>query len=700
MDVTEVYGINVFNEGIMRRRLPKPIFEQLQEVQHGEAELSLEVAEVVANAMKDWAIEKGATHYTHWFQPLTGLTAEKHESFISPSGRDKVIMEFSGKELIMGEPDASSFPSGGLRATFEARGYTAWDPTSPAFLKEDKTGVTLYIPTAFVSYRGEALDKKVPLLRSMEAINRQALRVLRALGNTGSSRVIPTVGPEQEYFLIDKEYFYKRPDLMLTGRTVFGSTPAKGQELDDHYFGSIKERVSGFMRELNTELWKLGISAKTQHNEVAPNQFELATIFDTSNVATDYNQLVMETLRRVAIRHDLITLLHEKPFDGVNGSGKHNNWSLSTDDGFNLLEPGDDPHDNAQFLLFLTAVIRAVDEYSALLRMSSANTGNDHRLGANEAPPAIISIFLGEILSDIMEKLSKGEKVQVNNGEHLELGVTTMPKIPKHLADRNRTSPFAFTGNKFEFRMVPSSGSISEANTTLNTAVAEVLRDFADRLEAADNIQETVKELVRDTYHRHKRVVFNGNNYSRDWVEEAEHRGLPNITTTVDAIAEMTEESSVELFDSHGVYSREELASRQSICYENYVKQIAIEANVMVSMGRASILPAAFAYSESLANSISALHQVDPQLDSSTQRKTLEKLLGAIGAFDEELDTLASLLDEGRKLDDAGYEQARFYRYHIFEQMKLVRSSGDTLETIVPRDKWPFPSYEEMLFRL
>ncbi len=700
MNVMEIFGTNVFNDEVMRQRLPKPVYRGLQEVQQGERELALEVAEVVANAMKDWAIEKGATHYTHWFQPLTGLTAEKHEAFISPIGRGRVIMEFSGKELIMGEPDASSFPSGGLRATFEARGYTAWDTTSPAFLKEDKTGVTLYIPTAFISYRGEALDQKVPLLRSMETVSRQALRVLRALGNDKSKRVIPTVGPEQEYFLIDKEYFYRRPDLVLTGRTVYGTPPAKGQELDDHYFGSIKERVSGFMRELNTELWKLGISAKTQHNEVAPNQFELATIFDTSNVAADYNQLVMETLRRVAVRHDLVTLLHEKPFAGVNGSGKHNNWSLSTDDGINLLEPGEDPHENAQFLLFLSAVIRAVDEYAPLLRMSASNTGNDHRLGANEAPPAIISIFLGDILTDILEKISAGEKAAASNGVSLEIGLTTMPKLPKHLSDRNRTSPFAFTGNKFEFRMVPSSHSISEANTVLNTAAAEVLSDFADRLEASADVKKTVKDLIKETYGRHRRVVFNGNNYSSQWPIEAEKRGLAHIGSTVDAITEMSREDTIRLFEKHRVYTREELLSRQAICFDNYVKQIAIEANVMVSMGRTSILPAAFSYSDRLSRTIASIRNVDPQLDSSTHRRSLEKLLTAIASFDRELTELEGLIAEGEKLEAGSYETARFYRYRIFEKMEELRRFGDMLETLVANADWPFPNYEEMLFRL
>ncbi len=698
--LTDIYGANVFNDNVMSQRLPKPVYRELKAVQRGEKELSLQTAEVVASTMRDWAIERGATHYTHWFQPLTGLTAEKHESFISPTTDGRVIMEFSGNELIMGEPDASSFPSGGLRATFEARGYTAWDTTSPAFLKQDRAGVTLYIPTAFVSFKGEALDKKVPLLRSMEAVNREAMRVLRALGNTSTDHVSTTVGPEQEYFLIDKEYFDRRQDLLLTGRTVFGSAPPKGQELDDHYFGSIKERISGFMRELNYELWKLGISAKTQHNEVAPNQFELATIFETANVATDYNQLVMETLRRVATRHKLVALLHEKPFAGVNGSGKHNNWSISTDDGLNLLEPGESPHDNAQFLLFLVAAIKAVDLYAPLLRASAANTGNDHRLGANEAPPAIISVFLGDMLTDILEKLSKGETVNVHDGKHLEIGVNTLPRLPRHLTDRNRTSPFAFTGNKFEFRMVASSQSIAEPNTVLNTAVAEVLKGFADELEGSTDVNETLKKLVKENYKQHKRVVFNGNGYSQEWVEEAHRRGLPDITTTVDAISEFTKEESVRLFSAHAVYSREELISRQEIGYENYSKQIAIEANVTLSMGRTLVLPAGTRYAESLARTVSAIKEAEVEMDTSHYSAILQKVLGATRRLDSAAGELETLLDRARQMEEGSYEQARFFRYEVFEKMNELRAAGDDLETLVPADMWPLPSYEEMLFQL
>lgn len=702
--LTEIYGIHVFNDSVMRQRLPRPVYKDLKDVQAGKTELSLEVAEVVASAMKDWAIEKGATHYTHWFQPLTDLTAEKHDAFISPTADGKVIMEFSGAELIMGEPDASSFPSGGLRATFEARGYTAWDTTSPAFLKEDQTGITLYIPTAFISYRGETLDKKVPLLRSMEAVSTQAMRILKALGNTTAERVITSVGPEQEYFLVDKEFFDKRPDLIIAGRTIFGAAPSKGQELDDHYFGSIKERVACFMHELNHELWKLGISAKTQHNEVAPNQFELATIYNTANVATDHNQIVMETLQKIAYRHNLVCLLHEKPFKDFNGSGKHNNWSIATDDGVNLLEPGDSPHSNAQFLLFLSAVIKAVDVYAPLLRMAASNTGNDHRLGGHEAPPAIISIFLGDILTDVLEKLAADQPVKVTNGVHLEVGVNTLPKLPKHLTDRNRTSPFAFTGNKFEFRMVPSSQSIAEANTILNTTVAGILSEFADRLEAdlkaGTEINAAVAALVKETYRAHSRVVFNGNGYSEEWVKAAEKRGLPNIKSTVEAISEMTTAEAVSLFESQKVYSREELESRQEICFEKYSKQVAIEANIMLSMARKSIIPAVNRYAGEIARTASAVYAVDPQLDVSPQTELLKLLLDALRGLEGELAALEQLLNEAMRLEEGSFAQARFYRYEVFEKMEQVRSFGDRLEQLVAKDLWPFPSYEDMLMQL
>jgi len=699
--VPTIYGINSFNDTAMRERLPKAIYKELKRVQEGETELTLEVAEVVANAMRDWAIERGCTHFTHWFQPLTGLTAEKHESFIAPTPEGGVIMEFSGKELVKGEPDASSFPSGGLRSTFEARGYTAWDVNSPAFLKEDQTGVTLYIPTAFVSYTGEALDKKVPLLRSIEALSRQALRVLRAMGNTTSKRVTPTLGPEQEYFLVEKDLFDKRLDLLLTGRTLFGAAPPKGQEMEDHYFGNLKERVADFMRELNYELWKLGISAKTQHNEVAPNQFELATIFTTSSVACDWNQLVMETMKRVASHHGLAALLHEKPFAGVNGSGKHNNWSLGTDDGINLLEPGDNPHTNAQFLIFCMAVLKAVDTYATLLRMSCANSGNDHRLGANEAPPAIISIFLGESLAEILETLSNGQKIKARGGERLEIGVTTLPKLPRDMTDRNRTSPFAFTGNKFEFRMVPSSESVAGPNIVLNTAVAEVLAEFADILEAASDKNKAVEKLVKETYKAHKRIIFNGNNYSMEWIKEAEKRGLPNITNTVEALAESTKPNVVKLFSKHKVLTEEELESRYTIYLERYIKQINIEARTMIDMVNKMIYPAVLSFIRQTADTLVRLKEVSSSLTLQEHESFLRELVENATSLKEKTRKLETLVAEGAKNHGEDIlEHARFFRNKVFAGMQEVRSFADKLETLVGKDFWPFPSYVDLLFRL
>ena len=697
--VNEIYGMNSFGDAVMRERLPKSIYKELKLVQIGRNRMSLEIAEVVANAMKDWALERGATHYTHWFQPLTGLTAEKHDSFISPTEDGRVIMEFSGKELIQGEPDASSFPSGGLRATFEARGYTAWDTASPAFLKEDNSGgVTLCIPTAFISYTGEALDMKVPLLRSMEAINKQALRVLKILG-MDIEYVTISVGPEQEYFLVDKEFYDRRPDLMLTGRTVIGSKPSKGQEMDDHYFGAIKSRAAGFMSELNMELWKLGIAAKTQHNEVAPNQFEIAPIFDSSNVATDRNQLLMETLKKVASRHDLVALLHEKPFAGVNGSGKHNNWSISTDTGINLLEPGDDPIKNAHFILFLVAIIKAVDKYAPLLRMSAANAGNDHRLGANEAPPAIISIFLGDQLTQILESLSGGKKYTNGDIETIELGVSTLPKLPKDLTDRNRTSPFAFTGNKFEFRMVPSSMSIANPNTILNTAVADVLSEFADILEKSQDPTKSMRELVAETYNKHKRVVYNGNNYSEEWVKEAESRGLANITNTVDAYTEMEKDYSVELFSRHKVLTKQELESRCEIHLESYSKQINIEASILVELTKKQVFPAAGEYITLLSDTISGLK--DSGITNNTAyRKMLEEVSKHANSLYENIDILEKILLETQNINSGVFEQARAYRENVFPQMSFVRESSDTLETLIPCDIWPIPTYLDLLFRL
>ena len=697
MPFNEMYGINAFGDSVMRDRLPKAIYKELKDVQAGQCELTTACAEVVANAMKDWAIEKGATHYTHWFQPMTGLTAEKHDSFISPTADGRAILEFSGKELIQGEPDASSFPSGGLRATFEARGYTAWDVTSPAYLSEDGNCKTLVIPTAFVGYHGEALDKKTPLLRSMQAINTEAMRVLKALGNTTAKRVVSSVGPEQEYFLVDEKYYNERQDLFLTGRTVFGALPPKGQELEDHYFGKIPSRVSAFMTDVNEELWKLGIPSKTQHNEVAPNQFELAPIYGVSNVATDQNYIVMMTLRKIARKHGLVCLLHEKPFRGVNGSGKHNNWSIGTDDGVNLLNPGKTPGENISFLLFVSAVLDAVDTYAPLLRLSAANTGNDHRLGANEAPPAIISIFLGEQLSDIFEGLATGKPVPSQEGLKLELGVTTLPKLPKDLTDRNRTSPFAFTGNKFEFRMVPSSESIAGANFTLNTTVAEVLSQFADRLEKSKDVTATVKEIVTETWKKHNRIVFNGNGYTDEWIKEAVKRGLPNITSSVEAWPYFGKEDSVKLFTKHKVFSKEEIHARLDIVLEKYSKQINIEAGVAYEMATRQILPACSDYAVEVAAQLQTLE------GSGVKSASLKQKLGDIMTMVEEAAKIAAKLDADRKATKALTDvlaQAKAYRDTVFADMEALRAPIDRLEKLLPRDYWPMPTYEELLFRM
>ena len=697
--VDDIYGSNSFNDKTMREWLPKSIFKEVKAVQAGEKELTLEVAEVVASAMKDWATQRGATHYTHWFQPLTGSTAEKHDSFISPQDDGTVIMEFSGKELIQGEPDASSFPSGGLRVTFEARGYTAWDTTSPAFLKEQGGDLTLCIPTAFVSYTGEALDKKVPLLRSAEALSKQALRVLKALGNTTTKRIITTAGPEQEYFLVDRKYYDARPDLQLTGRTVFGCLPAKGQEMDDHYFGSIKEPVAAFMKELNFELWKLGISAKTQHNEVAPHQYELAPIYAPVSVAVDSNQLVMETMKKVALRHGLVALLHEKPFAGLNGSGKHNNWSIATDDGQNLLEPGDDPRSNAQFLLFLSATIKAVDTYAPMLRASASNSGNDHRLGANEAPPAIISIFLGDQLTEIMEAIAAGKPVAGRAGEHMEIGVSTLPKLPMDMTDRNRTSPFAFTGNKFEFRMVASSQSIAGPNIVLNTAVAEILSEFADRLEKASDVNAEIEKITKETYQKHGRVVFNGNGYSDEWIAEAEKRELPNIPATVYAMPEYMKEASVAMFEKHKVLSKAELESRVNIYMEQYAMKINVEANVMIDMADKLIFPAASKYATSLAESINALKAAGSKVEPVAQIKILDDVVTAMNSLKEESDKLKVILDEVNAIEDE-HSQAVAFKEKVFTQMTALRSCGDALEPLLGRENWPMPTYEDLLFRM
>jgi len=694
--VPALFGSNTFGDATQRERLPKSIYKELKQVKEGKKKLTPEVAEVVANTLKDWALEHGATHYTHWFQPLTGITAEKHDSFISPVGDGTVIMEFSGKELIQGEPDASSFPSGGLRATFEARGYTAWDTSSPAFLKSDESGVTLCIPTAFVGYHGQALDKKTALLRSMDALNIQAVRVLKALGNTTTNRVVTTVGPEQEYFLIDEDYFTQRPDLLLTGRTVLGALPAKGQELEDHYFGAIPDNVAGFMREFNEELWKLGITAKTQHNEVAPHQYEIAVIFDTSNVSADQNQLVMETLRKVATHHGLAGLIHEKPFAGVNGSGKHNNWSMGTDDGKNLLEPGKTPHENSQFLLFASAVVEAVDTYALLLRTAAGNPGNDHRLGANEAPPAIISIFLGSQLAEIFDALADGKEIKAKEGVKLELGSTSLPDLPKDLTDRNRTSPFAFTGNKFEFRMAPAGDSISGPNVVLNTAVAEILAQFADRLEKAGDKQSEVKKIIAESYKAHRKVVFNGNGYSHEWETEAEKRGLPNVKAWVDCIPELASEKSEKLFAKHKVLSKEELHSRVEIYLEKYAKTINIEAGVMIEMVKKNILPSALDWLTGLADTVETLNAA--KVPTSGAAKQLKEGGSLVEKSYGLLEKLESELFRVRELEDL-HHRAKFFRTQIFSLMADLRKEVDALERILPADYYPYPTYEDMLFR-
>ncbi len=697
ISIVELYGTNVFNDAQMREHLPKKIYTELQHTIEEGAELNASVAEVVANAMKDWAMERGATHFTHWFQPMTGITAEKHDSFLTVNN-GKAITEFSGKELIKGESDASSFPSGGLRATFEARGYTAWDCTSPAFLREDSAGVTLCIPTAFCSYTGEALDKKTPLLRSVEAINKQALRILRLFGNTTSKKINIYAGAEQEYFLIDRELYKQRKDLIFTGRTLFGAAPPKGQELDDHYFGSIKERIAKFMKELNVELWKMGVSAKTQHNEVAPAQHELALIYDTCNIATDHNQLVMKSMKRIASHHGLACLLHEKPFAGVNGSGKHNNWSMGTDDGQNLLDPGKTPHENAQFLLFLVAVIKAVDLHAALIRHSASNPGNDHRLGAGEAPPAIVSIFLGDQLTDIFEQIEHGEATSSIQGGKMKVGVNTLPTLKKDATDRNRTSPFAFTGNKFEFRMVPSSGSISGPNFILNTVVADVLKEFADELEKAEDFTTAVHELIHKTYVEHKRVIFNGNGYSEEWIEEAEKRGLPNLPTMVDAIPALTYDKTIETFERHKVLNFAELQSRAEIHYESYIKQINIEARTMIDIASKQILPAVVKYKSSVANSLASIKEVEG--DTSVEQELLNNITENVKLFYQNLKILEQETEKAHHLQCSNQEQALIYRNHVAKAMEELRKPADELEMLVDEDIWPFPTYGELLFNI
>jgi glutamine synthetase len=689
----DIFGTMVFNDDVMRQRLPAKTYKQLQATIKGGQRLDPEVANIVANAMKDWAIENGATHFTHWFHPLNGVTAEKHDSFISPIGGGRVIMEFSGSNLVRGEPDASSFPSGGLRATFEARGYTAWDPTSYAFIKD---GV-LCIPTAFCSYGGEALDRKTPLLRSMQALNKQAMRVLRLFGNENVDHVKTTAGPEQEYFLVDETMFEGRKDLIFTGRTLYGAMPPKGQEMDDHYFGVIKTRVSEFMKDLNNELWKLGVLAKTEHNEVAPSQHELAPIFLTTNVATDHNQLTMEMMKKVARRHGMVCLLHEKPFDGVNGSGKHNNWSLKTDTGVNLLEPGDTPYENAQFLLILCAVIKAVDDYQDLLRISVSSAGNDHRLGASEAPPAIVSIFLGDELTEILDAIDSGTAYAGKEKTIMKVGVHTIPHFPKDTTDRNRTSPFAFTGNKFEFRMPGSSASIATPNVALNTAVAESLRQFADELEGAEDFETSLHNLIRRTIHEHKRIIFNGNGYDEAWVKEAEKRGLHNLPSTPDALPHMLDEKNVELYASHKVLSRAELEARYAVGLETYSKTINIEARTMLDMARKDILPAVSAFESELASEINEKEATGLGLDCAYEKETLQSAAALSAEMYADVKALEAAEAKTAGIADA-LELAKFYRGAVLPAMDALRVPADKLETLTGADYWPFPTYGELLF--
>lgn len=699
INVAEIFGENVFNDTVMQQRLPNKVYKKLKRTIQEGKELDLETADVIAHEMKEWAIEKGATHYTHWFLPLTGVTAEKHDSFISaPQASGKVLMTFSGKELIKGEPDASSFPSGGLRATFEARGYTAWDCTSPAFVRQDAAGATLCIPTAFCSYTGEALDQKTPLLRSMEAINTQALRLLRLFGNTTSKRVTPSVGPEQEYFLVDAEKFLERKDLIYTGRTLFGAMPPKGQELDDHYFGTIRQRIAAFMKDVNEELWKVGVTAKTQHNEVAPAQHELAPIYAEANIAVDHNHIVMQTLKRVACRHGMKCLLHEKPFAGVNGSGKHNNWSITTDDGINMLDPGKTPHENTQFLLVLMCILKAVNKHADLLRESAADPGNDHRLGANEAPPAIISVFLGEQLEDVMEQLiSTGEATHSINGGKLQTGVRTLPDLAKDATDRNRTSPFAFTGNKFEFRMVGSRDSIASPNIVLNTIVAEAFADACDVIEKADDFDLAVHDLIKEYATENQRIVFNGDGYSEAWVEEAERRGLPNIKSMVEAIPAITTDKAVALFERFGVFTKAELESRAEIQYETYAKAINIEARTMIDMASKQFLPAFIKYTKTLADTVNTVKAAGA--DVSVQLDCLNQVTALMGETKSALDALVKVTNEAAAKEE-GAVQANFYHSEVFPAMEALRVPVDKLEMIVDKEAWPMPSYGDLIFEV
>ncbi len=703
INVEELFGSRVFTLGKMKERLTRQVFAEVKRVMEQGGELPLATADVVAKAMKDWAVENGATHYTHWFQPLTGITAEKHDAFVShPDSEGRMLMEFSGKELIKGEPDASSFPSGGLRATFEARGYTAWDMTSPAFLKEDATGVILCIPTAFCSYTGEALDKKTPLLRSMEAVSQQALRIVRLFGNTEATKVVPSVGAEQEYFLVDREKYLQREDLIFAGRTLFGAAAPKGQELEDHYFGTIRERIGAYMKDLNIELWKLGVTAKTQHNEAAPAQHELAPIYESANIAVDHNQLVMETMKKVAGRHGLTCLLHEKPFAGVNGSGKHDNWSLCTDNGVNLLDPGDTPNANIQFLLVLACVMKAVDTHADLLRQSASDVGNDHRLGANEAPPAIISMFLGEQLDDVVKQLVEtGEAAHLIEGGKLETGVSTLPDFEKDATDRNRTSPFAFTGNKFEFRTVGSADSIASPNTTLNAIVAEAFCEAADTLEREMDqgkaFELAVHDLIKEYMTKHQRIIFNGDGYSKEWVKEAKRRGLPNIGSMVDAAGTLTTDKAIKLFEKFGIFNRAELESREEILYETYAKTINIEALTMINMANKKYIPAVVGYTKTLADTVIAVREAG--VDAAVQAELLGEVNVRLAAARKALKELERATAQASSMRDAR-AQAFFYKDTVKEAMDALRAPVDSLEMLVDKKVWPVPSYGELIFEV
>ncbi|MBR1691249.1 MAG: glutamine synthetase III [Lachnospiraceae bacterium] len=699
LNVEELFASNVFTLGKMKERLPKNVYKEVKKIMEQGGELSLAAADVVAKAMKDWAVEKGATHYTHWFQPLTGITAEKHDSFVThPDETGKMLMEFSGKELIKGEPDASSFPSGGLRSTFEARGYTAWDMTSPAFIKEAATGPILCIPTAFCSYTGEALDKKTPLLRSMEAVSEQAVRIVRLFGNTEATKVTASVGGEQEYFLVDQKKALQREDLIFAGRTLFGAPAPKGQEMEDHYFGVIRERIGAYMNDLNKELWKLGVTAKTQHNEVAPAQHELAPIYETANIAVDHNQIIMETMKRVAGKHGMRCLLHEKPFAGVNGSGKHNNWSLTTDNGINLLDPGETPNENIQFLLVLACIMKAIDIHADLLRQSASNVGNDHRLGANEAPPAIISMFLGEQLEDVVRQLVEtGVAATSIEGGKLETGVSTLPDFEKDATDRNRTSPFAFTGNKFEFRMVGSSDSLASPNTILNAIVAEAFCEAADRLEKAEDFDMAVHDLIKEYMTKHQRIIFNGDGYSDAWVEKAAKRGLPNIKSMVEAVDTLTTEKAIRLFERFGIFTEAELASRAEVLYETYAKTINIEALTMIDMASKQIIPAVVGYTRTLADTVLAVKEAGA--DASVQTELLTNVSSRLKETKEALVKLIEVEKTASAMDDAR-AQAYFYKDTVKEAMAALRKPADELEMLVDRKAWPFPTYADLIFEV